>query len=134
MNFFVLKYRVVLEENAKTFRMAFVEQFFRRPDKPRLSHQLLTLFEKFTGIADMSGIMDGSSSNMIWISGSHLVERVHSNQAYLDFTGRTYEETLGDEWIRVLHPDDFQPFMELYSKNFNMRRDFKTEIRMLHYG
>ena len=54
------------------------------------------------------------------------------NQVWLDFTGRTLEQELGDGWAEGVHPDDFDRCFTIYSTSFDQRKSFSMDYR-LHY-
>src|SRR5262249_8207325 len=66
---------------------------------------------------------------MIWISGPDR-QCTFLNQGWLEFTGRTLEEELGDGWIEGAHPDDAERCYSTYVSAFDDRRSFQMEYRM----
>jgi PAS domain S-box-containing protein len=69
---------------------------------------------------------------MVWVS-SPTMERVYFNTSWLNFTGRTMEQDLGYGWTEVLHPDDLQAYMDLYTSSFKARTEFQIEYRLRRY-
>ena len=52
-----------------------------------------------------------------------------ANQGWLDFSGRTLEQTLGKGWAESLHPDDIQRTMDSYQRSFSERQALELEYR-----
>lgn len=52
------------------------------------------------------------------------------NRAWLEFTGYTTEEALGDGWTRCLHPEDLPRWLETSVRAFDERTPFEIEYRM----
>ncbi|HSF48866.1 MAG TPA: PAS domain-containing protein, partial [Burkholderiales bacterium] len=52
------------------------------------------------------------------------------NQAWLDYTGRTLEQELGDGWADGVHPDDIEFCLAAYDEALAARRPFATEYRL----
>jgi PAS domain S-box-containing protein len=52
------------------------------------------------------------------------------NQTWLEFTGRTMAQELGDGWAEGVHPDDLKRSLEHYQCALNKREAFTMEYRL----
>ena len=66
---------------------------------------------------------------MIWVSGPDNLGTFF-NKAWLDFTGRTMEQELGDGWINGVHPDDLEHCLATCGASVEACRPFQTEFRL----
>jgi PAS domain S-box-containing protein len=73
--------------------------------------------------------MANSAPVLLWVSGSDGL-CTFFNQSWLNFTGRTLEQEMGNGWAQAVHPEDLQYCMETYLSAFNARQDFTMEYRL----
>lgn len=88
----------------------------------RVSNSLRDSEQRFRNIADGAPVM-------MWTSGTDGGQDF-SNRRWLEFTGRTLEESLGSRWSQCVHPDDLQRTFEEYFNSFNERRMLELEFRV----
>ncbi len=65
----------------------------------------------------------------IWMSGADKKCNFF-NTAWLNFTGKTLEDEMGDGWIKGVHQDDLSHCIETYNNAFEKREEFYMEYRL----
>ncbi|MCX6968644.1 MAG: PAS domain S-box protein [Verrucomicrobia bacterium] len=73
--------------------------------------------------------MADSAPVLLWESGTDGLCH-YFNQPWLDFTGRTLEQELGNGWTEGVHPDDLETCMRTYRLALKAHREFKMEYRL----
>jgi PAS domain S-box-containing protein len=70
-----------------------------------------------------------SGQALIWTSG---IDRKcdYFNKTWLEFTGRTIDQELGDGWVEGIHPDELEFCFETYSTAFAKRESFSMDYRL----
>ncbi|BAY27309.1 PAS/PAC sensor hybrid histidine kinase [Calothrix sp. NIES-2100] len=53
------------------------------------------------------------------------------NQRWYDYTGKTLEQTRGEGWQKVLHPDDVQRTIEVWQNSLHTGKTYEIEYRFL---
>jgi len=89
----------------------------------RLAHEAV----KESG--ELFRIMANSAPVLIWMSD---VDPVVSfvNKGCVDFTGLSEEELLGEGWLEIIHEEDRQHVMDVYSAGYTSREPFIYEYRV----
>jgi PAS domain S-box-containing protein len=73
--------------------------------------------------------MANSAPVLIWTTGlDKLCDWV--NEPWLQFTGRTMEQEVGDQWATFVHPDDVQECIRTYMTCFDRRQPFTMDYRI----
>lgn len=72
--------------------------------------------------------MANTAPVMIWIAD---VEGLFSfvNSVWLDYTGKKMGDELGMNWLKNVHPDDFEKLLNVYRDAFGSRESFSAEFR-----
>jgi len=70
-----------------------------------------------------------ASPNMIWRSGTD-TSCNYFNKTWLNFTGRTIEQEVGNGWTEGVHPDDFDFCVSFYIASFNKQEPFEMNYRL----
>lgn len=84
--------------------------------------QLLESERRFRTVADAAPVL-------IWVADSDK-RCVWFNKVWLNFTGRSLEQELGNGWAESVHPEDFQGCLNTYASHFDRREAFRMDYRM----
>jgi PAS domain S-box-containing protein len=78
--------------------------------------------ERFRIVADAAPVL-------IWMSD---VDKLCTffNKPWLEFTGRSVEQELGNGWAEGVHADDLQQCLDTYNEGFDARKPFVMQYRL----
>ncbi len=94
-------------------------------DKARLIASLHESEERFR-------IVTNSAAVLIWMSDAN-GQGIFFNRSWLDFTGRSLEAELIDNWFANIHSQDRQRCQKLYQSALRERQSFEIEYRLLRH-
>lgn len=66
---------------------------------------------------------------LIWMSGTDR-QSVFFNRQWLEFTGRSMDDELGEGWVQGVHPDDGERRQRVFNSAFDSRSAFSIEYRL----
>jgi PAS domain S-box-containing protein len=74
-------------------------------------------------------LVSNTAPVMIWMSG---IDKLctYFNQPWLDFTGRSLADELGNGWADGVYAEDFERCLQTYNHSFDRREPFKMEYRL----
>jgi PAS domain S-box-containing protein len=103
----------------------FVAEVLDITARKRAEQTLRESEERFRLVANKAPVL-------IWMSGTDKL-CTFFNQCWMDFTGRSIEQELGNGWASGVHPEDRARCLGIYSSAFDARVDFEMEYRLRRY-
>jgi PAS domain S-box-containing protein len=78
--------------------------------------------QRFRLVADCTPVL-------LWMSDTD-ASVTYLNKTWLEFTGHTLEEEIGNGWLDSVHPDDRERCSRIYTESFANRHPFTMEYRL----
>ncbi|MGB9007247.1 MAG: PAS domain S-box protein [Candidatus Acidiferrales bacterium] len=103
----------------------FVAEVLDVTARKRAEQTLRESEERFRLVANKAPVL-------IWMSGPDKL-CTFFNQCWLDFTGRSMEQELGQGWAEAIHPEDLERCLGIYVGAFDARVDFEMEYRLKRF-
>ena len=95
-------------------------------ERHRVKRELIESEQNFRTLAD-------SGQALIWTAGIDK-ECTYFNQSWLNFTGRSLKQELGNGWPEGVHPDDLERCLETYVSAFDRHEKFSMDYRLRHHS
>jgi PAS domain S-box-containing protein len=110
---------IQVEEHAGPHHLAMIEDIARRKQAEGAMRESE---QRFHTMADTAPVL-------IWMSGLDKL-CTYFNQRWLDYTGRTLEQELGNGWAEGVYQEDFDRCLKTYVEAFDRRESFEMEYRL----
>ena len=103
----------------------FVAEVLDIGERKRANQSLIESEQRFRLVANTAPVL-------IWMADTDK-QCTFFNKCWLDFTGRSIEQELGEGWAKGVHPADAERCLSIYSNAFDARADFEMEYRLRRY-
>ncbi|MCX7592532.1 MAG: PAS domain S-box protein [Fischerella sp.] len=78
---------------------------------------------------ELLGLLADTAPVMIWTAGCDKHYN-YFNSAWLEFTGRSHQQEVGNGWMEAVHPEDRQQCQDIYLTSFERQQQFRRQYRL----
>ncbi|MBC5774608.1 CHASE domain-containing protein [Pontibacter sp. KCTC 32443] len=112
----------ILDDNVVSYTIIEVRDI---TDEKRTQQAIIESEARFRAMADNAPVIIAITDE----TGQFM----YVNRQWLEFTGRSFKDTLSQQWINYLHPDDKEYAYQKYNEALEEKRSFRMELRMLRH-
>ncbi len=109
----------------------FLFYFLERPMTTPMPEDIKTIEALRESENNYKTLMD-SGLALVWLAGTDKL-CMYFNRVWLEFTGRTVEQEMGNGWAEGVHPDDLERCFTIYTQAFDRRESFSMEYRLRRF-
>ncbi|MEP7145900.1 MAG: PAS domain S-box protein [bacterium] len=91
-------------------------------EREKIENTLRESEHRFKMLADSAPVL-------IWMTGKDKLS-TYVNKGWLEFTGKSLEEELGEGWTADVQSDDLQKCLQTYNEAFEKKEPFEIELRL----
>jgi PAS domain S-box-containing protein len=102
---------------------------WQRKRRREVAAQLRITLEAVRESEQRFRVIANAAPVMIWMSGPDKL-CTYFNQPWLDFTGRSLEEELGNGWSEGVHAEDSKRCLDTYTEAFDRRVPYELQYRL----
>lgn len=138
---FQLEFRL-LDRKAQAFRWFLGNALPVRDDAGAISrwygncvdiHDRVLAEERRRESEERFAIMANSAPVLIWLADSEK-RGTWYNRVWLNFTGRSLEDEMGQGWVDGIYPEDRERVLEIFNRHYDARQEFYIEFRLRHHS
>jgi PAS domain S-box-containing protein len=113
---------ISIRDFRQNFRVQFPSALVDLTERKRAEQTLRESEARFRHLADSAPVL-------IWMAGPDKLCN-YFNRRWLEFTGRTFEQEVGNGRAAGVHAEDLPRWLETYETAFDARREFQIEYRL----